>query len=123
MDATIYKVRHSLTFNILLGGYNRYIIKAANGNQLRSSSIGWYDKYGGEIRERLDHAGKNYWDSYESQFVYINYWYSGDSYSVDDQYTFDNLVNDGGLFLHGDGNGEYYDDLYGNNKGSGIHYE
>ena len=30
LDATIYRVRHSLTFDVLLGGYESYIIKAVN---------------------------------------------------------------------------------------------
>ena len=30
LNATIYRVRHSLTFDVLLGGYESYIIKAVN---------------------------------------------------------------------------------------------
>ena len=59
MDATIYRVSHSLTFEVLVGVYDRYIIEAVNEHLLRSSSMGWYDEDYGDSGDPLDHADKN----------------------------------------------------------------
>ena len=59
--------------------------------------MGWYDEDYGDIRYRLDHAGENYWDSDDSQFVDGKYWDSGDSYAVDDRDNFENSGNSGRL--------------------------
>ena len=112
LDATVYSVRHSLTFDVLLDGYDGDVIEAVNEDRLRSSSMGWYDEDDGDSGDYHDQAGGNDRDSGDSQFADGNYWGSEDSYAVDDRDAFDDSGDDGGLFSHGDGDDEDYDDFY-----------
>ena len=60
--------------------------------------MSWYDKDDGDSGDRIDHAGKNDWDSDDSQFAEGNYWESGESYAVDNRDAFESSGDGGGLF-------------------------